>query len=163
MSTYGHVLIRGLQNIFIGTANKNIGLAQQKQNFQMYYAVVKYRLQKRERKKRIRCLVNFLLLKFKSLNIGTSQTLVVFVLIVSNFNIYVCHESTSKGLLHPYSVTELEYCGISDHFPVMCNIVVCKRHSRRFVSALFTFPLLSSALLCVRPTFVLTYLLKSQG
>lgn len=161
MEGYGHVLIRGLQNIFIGVANKNIGLAQQKLNFQTHYAVVKYGLQKRERKKRIICLVNFLLLKLRSLNIGTSQTLVVFVLTVSNFNIHVCLESTSKGLLHPYSVTELEYCGISDHFPVMFNIVVCKRHSRRLVPALFTFPPLSTPLLCVMPTFVLNYLLKN--
>lgn len=161
MSTYGHVLMRGLQNIFIGVANNNIGLAQQKQNFRMYCAIVKYGLQKRERKKGIIiiCLVNFLLLKFKSLNIGTSQTLVLFILIVSNFNIHVCLESTCKRLLHPYSGTELEYCGISDHFPVMFNIVVCKHHSRRLVPALFTFPPLSSPLLCVMQTLVLNYLL----
>lgn len=149
MSTYGHVLIRGLQNIFIGVANNNIGLAQQKQNFRMYCAIVKYGLQKRERKKGIIiiCLVNFL------------PSLVLFILIVSNFNIHVCLESTCKRLLHPYSGTELEYCGISDHFPVMFNIVVCKHHSRRLVPALFTFPPLSSPLLCVMQTLVLNYLL----
>lgn len=149
MSTYGHVLMRGLQNIFIGVANNNIGLAQQKQNFRMYCAIVKYGLQKRERKKGIIiiCLVNFL------------PSLVLFILIVSNFNIHVCLESTCKRLLHPYSGTELEYCGISDHFPVMFNIVVCKHHSRRLVPALFTFPPLSSPLLCVMPTLVLNYLL----
>lgn len=149
MSTYGHVLMRGLQNIFIGVANNNIGLAQQKQNFRMYCAIVKYGLQKRERKKGIIiiCLVNFL------------PSLVLFILIVSNFNIHVCLESTCKRLLHPYSGTELEYCGISDHFPVMFNIVVCKHHSRRLVPALFTFPPLSSPLLCVMQTLVLNYLL----
>lgn len=52
-------------------ATKNIGVAQQKQNFQFYYDVVKYRLPEKygekERKKRIICIVNFQLLKFISL------------------------------------------------------------------------------------------------
>lgn len=52
-------------------ATKNIGVAQQKQNFQFYYDVVKHRLpekyDEKERKKRIICIVNFLLLKFISL------------------------------------------------------------------------------------------------